>query len=126
MNCYKCKSKENLTKNSTYTNGKFQYVCRQCNTEKLKKYRATTIGKKNVFDAVARSIAKYPERQKARKIVYFAIKAGKLLKPEICSICKSEKELFGHHTDYSKPLEVEWVCRDCHFSLHSAITESDK
>lgn len=41
---------------------------------------------------------------------------GKLV-PQPCEKCgslKSEK----HHHDYSKPLEVEWLCRPCHLQWH--------
>ncbi|KKL04301.1 hypothetical protein LCGC14_2617420, partial [marine sediment metagenome] len=24
----------------------------------------------------------------------------------------------GHRADYSKPLEVDWLCRTCHNALH--------
>lgn len=43
---------------------------------------------------------------------------GKLLK-EPCRHCGSDKAE-KHHPDYSKPLEVVWVCRDCHMALHRA------
>src|SRR6185295_16839071 len=45
-------------------------------------------------------------------------KRGKLL-PQLCAKCgdpKAEK----HHEDYSKPLEVIWLCRKCHLELHNS------
>lgn len=39
------------------------------------------------------------------------------LEPRPCETCCStaaEK----HHEDYSKPLEVRWLCRKCHLALH--------
>lgn len=36
------------------------------------------------------------------------------MKPDLCEGCNKEKKLTGHHKDYSKPLEVEWLCYECH------------
>ena len=49
-------------------------------------------------------------------IVSQAIKDG-VLKREGCIFCGDEKT-DGHHADYSKPLEVLWVCRKHHAELH--------
>jgi len=121
MKCQKCKSTENLSKNSVTSSGKIQYICRKCNTERFIKFRSTTHGKNTAYEAVKNSIAKHPEKQSARKKVYYALKVGKLIKPEVCQVCSSPKELFGHHTDYTKPLEVEWICRECHTQQHRAM-----
>lgn len=34
-----------------------------------------------------------------------------------CSVCDDDKAQM-HHEDYSKPLEVIWLCRLCHEKLH--------
>ena len=47
-----------------------------------------------------------------RKKVCLAIKSGKL-KREPCKIC-GKIEVEGHHLDYSKPLEIIWLCREHH------------
>lgn len=53
---------------------------------------------------------KYPERIKANSILNYAIKKGEI-KRLPCEIkgCK-RKDTHGHHEDYSKPLEVIWLC----------------
>ncbi len=51
---------------------------------------------------------KYPERYKAHNAVNNAVRDGRL-KKEPCCICGSLNSQ-GHHEDYSKPLEVVWVC----------------
>lgn len=48
-----------------------------------------------------------------------AIEKGLLIKPNSCQICgKTNCEIQGHHHDYSKPLDVIWVCTECHGKLH--------
>ena len=34
-----------------------------------------------------------------------------------CEVCE-EHDAQGHHDDYSKPLEVRWLCRTHHMELH--------
>ncbi len=50
--------------------------------------------------------------------VYVAIRDGKLVKPSKCSECGQHGLVQGHHEDYSKPLEVVWLCPKCHKSRH--------
>lgn len=47
-----------------------------------------------------------------------AVKAGKVIKPGICERCESTRKLEGHHPDYSRPLEVQWLCSPCHSLVH--------
>ena len=58
-------------------------------------------------------------QQRAHNAVYYAIKSGKPKKPIGCSACgSSKKRIDGHHKDYSKPLEVVWLCQPCHGKEH--------
>jgi hypothetical protein len=62
-----------------------------------------------------------PEKT-ARTAVQNAIKTGKLTKPEACEhCCKTlpKAKLHGHHADYSKPLDVMWLCSICHTAEHA-------
>jgi len=40
-----------------------------------------------------------------------------LLIPEPCKCCGAEKTEM-HHEDYKKPIDIVWLCRECHMSLH--------
>jgi len=66
--------------------------------------------------------ARCPERVKARQDVCDAIRRGELIRGN-CSACGSEKA-HAHHEDYSKPLDVIWLCRKHHTELHAAIKQS--
>lgn len=65
----------------------------------------------------------YEERARRAKIssaaqrdVLLAVKAGRLA-PRPCD-CGSDKKPQAHHTDYSRPLAVMWLCPKCHYAWH--------
>jgi hypothetical protein len=60
-------------------------------------------------------VAKY-DQSKAKQKVNNAVRDGRLKKLP-CIICNNPKSE-GHHHDYSKPLEVIWLCRIHHARLH--------
>ena len=55
-------------------------------------------------------------KQRARQVVSNALKAGTLTKPAHCACGHARVE--AHHTDYIKPLDVEWSCSKCHKAKH--------
>ena len=65
----------------------------------------------------------FPEAFRARWTLRNHVKRGTIKKPERCDRCKERyppRRIHGHHHDYSKPLEVEWVCSVCHGKEHRA------
>lgn len=88
----------------------------RANKERLlaqqKAYSKTPAGRR------ARRISHKNQREKnptvyfARQEVYKALRRGDLVK-EPCTFCGEEKT-GAHHPDYSKPLDVIWVCDRCH------------
>jgi hypothetical protein len=59
---------------------------------------------------------------KARNLANRAVDLGFLVRPDVCSVCGAEGvKTHAHHDDYSKPLDVRWVCIDCHGKLHRKI-----
>lgn len=75
-------------------------------------------GRKEVVrKARARSRARYPEKTKAQTAASNAIRDGRLI-PMPCEICGSANKVQGHHDDYSKPLEVRWLCFKHHLAVH--------
>lgn len=47
--------------------------------------------------------------------VYRAVKNGSLIRPETCSDCgQAARQIQAAHLDYSRPLDVRWLCITCH------------
>lgn len=83
--------------------------------ENRKKYHAEHRDK--VLLAHRNYAQKYKNRFVATSAVYMAIKTGKLVRGP-CEACGATESVHGHHDDYSKPLDVNWLCEECHPSLH--------
>lgn len=64
-------------------------------------------------------VEKYPEKRKAQHAVQQALRNGSL-KKEPCSVCGNPNSE-GHHEDYSKPLDVMWLCPKHHAERHVEI-----
>lgn len=60
----------------------------------------------------------HPEAHRAYMAVQYALSTGYLIKPLECENCHEECKLEGHHEDYNKPLEVNWLCEHCHKAIH--------
>ena len=65
---------------------------------------------------VARWAKAHPDRNRAHQAVHVAIQTGELewWHCQVCGSLDSE----AHHNDYSKPLEVRWLCPLHHNEVH--------
>ena len=96
----------------------------KCDPVKLKKYLKKYNRRPEVLKRKAEQQRRYRlnpfirERNMARWVVGNAIRKG-TLKRGPCEKCGS-KNAHGHHEDYSKPLEVNWLCVLHHMELHKA------
>lgn len=64
---------------------------------------------------------KYDLKAIAREKVRQALEHGILVKPKSCSslVCEGDyKRIEAHHPDYTKPLQVVWLCTVCHSRVH--------
>lgn len=92
------------------------YRCRNCNTAKVNRYKLTNNGRNKTKQAVNNYHRNNPDKVKARyKARYYNSV------PDNCSKCGAIGPVDGHHEDYSKPLEVLWLCRPCHANIHQLI-----
>lgn len=56
-------------------------------------------------------------KHEARWILNRAVAAGHIV-PMPCFECQASKSQ-AHHEDYTKPLDVKWLCAKCHRSEHA-------
>ncbi len=117
--CSRCKATEGrFVRVSKSVSGREYFHCRRCNADRCREYRATPDGAKRAREAVYRSWDRNPERQAARLLLNAAVRKGAIVRPDRCSRCDRRCVVQAHHADYSRPLKVRWLCRQCHADLH--------
>jgi hypothetical protein len=66
-----------------------------------------------------------PERRRAGATVQTAIYNGSLIRRP-CEVCGTKRQIDAHHDDYSKPLEVRWLCRHHHRLHHERESRKER
>ncbi len=94
---------------------------RRKNREKLRKYGREynkEWRKNNGYHNEEKWIDNNPKKRKAQELLRYAVRKG-MVEKKNCETqdCESDKTQ-GHHEDYSKPLEVKWLCAKHHKQLH--------
>lgn len=133
---YQCRTCErDFAPEGFYVSNKTQ--CKECVKERVRERRRTN----PAVQAYDRERAKLPHRRdNARRImqkwrkenpdgfrahtaVSNALRDGNL-KKEPCVFC-GRNDVHAHHRDYSKPLDVVWLCPKCHHRLHAYFPETE-
>lgn len=83
-----------------------QRYCKACHASYMRQYRP----KHSDLPPEARM------RANTRSYANSYLRRG-MIERQPCFSCGSERSQM-HHPDYSKPLEVVWLCRECHLDLH--------
>ena len=136
--CRKCGERGPFYKAKSSTDGMMS-MCVSCHLAVVKKWSTSEHGKKMRDDSIkkhksgpdgrkrqARTMAKHrarnPEKAKARNAIASAISSGAMERPTRCSVNNSNchGEIQAHHEDYSRPLDVIWLCRFHHLEVHRA------
>lgn len=74
---------------------------------------------KNHYAYKLRDKARHPLQHKAREAVQAAKRNGTLI-VEPCNFCGINEKVQAHHEDYSKPLDIKWLCALCHRHEHNS------
>jgi len=109
--CRACHTKGNM---ATRDMGKK----RRSNREYMRRARLANPEKFRQRDQIASGTREKDYRVKTRSILNNAIRRGILHRPIKCPRCSRETKITAHHPDYTKPLEVQWLCYECHGEHH--------
>lgn len=55
----------------------------------------------------------------AHRAIKNEIRSGRMTAPEVCERCHRYFKTQAHHPDYNKPLDVMWLCENCHKEIHN-------
>lgn len=108
--CKECTKHDSFIRSRQKSDQIREYEKARSQTEKRKQNRRIYVAKYK---------KEHPERIAINLRVSRAIKSGKIIKPECCSICGKRGQTVAHHHDYSKPLDVIFVCQSCHKRIHT-------
>lgn len=135
--CTKCREMKPLSEYHKHKGAPdgLRYVCKACRKQLAAEYyvkdpearrRVSNKYKKEHPERHRKTEAEYRKRNplkvKAHNDVTHAIERGDLVRKP-CEKCGNERSE-AHHEDYSKPLEVIWLCRMCHVALHMERTNA--
>jgi hypothetical protein len=85
---------------------------------KVAEYQKTERGKAVRAIAGQNYAERWPGKRAAHIAVRNSLRDGRLVRPAICSACEKACTPEAHHSDYSKPLDVMWLCTPCHKQWH--------
>lgn len=138
--CKKCgetKTDDLFYSHSQMSDGKFSH-CKECHKKGVNARYAADIDasrereklrsrKPERKEAAAKALILYrmrhPEKTSARRKVRYALSKGYITK-QSCEECGEEKAQ-AHHDDYSKPLDIRWLCQRCHDRWHDEHPDID-
>lgn len=146
--CRTCQVEQRAMDYYRHSNGTFMLDCKACWRAKVRANRAANIEHYREFDrqranlphrveareayaqtpegraAHARAhrgfIARNPVKYAANNAVGNAVRDGRLAK-QPCEVC-GKQQAQAHHDDYSKPLDVRWLCTTHHAEWHKHNT----
>ena len=123
MKCKKCKNERSEI--DFYKSNKT--TCKSCVKESATSRRNKNIEKVRAYDRargnrqspeyLKKYRERYPNKYKAHNIVNNSIRDKKLF-AEPCETCGNKRSV-AHHDDYSKPLNVRWLCQAHHKEWHA-------
>jgi hypothetical protein len=64
-------------------------------------------------------LRRHPKATAAHNAVRVALAQGQLCRPSACDLCDGGGKIEAHHVDHEYGLDVMWLCRSCHQSLHT-------
>ena len=135
--CLKCQEMKPLSDYHREKERGHKTTCRVCRNSMNRKYYSENIDSRRTYFRARnttperraawvrddrRRRERSPDKNRARELVRAAVRAGKLERLS-CEFCGETRGVHAHHEDYSKPLDVWWLCRVHHLERHAALKE---
>ena len=112
----------------------YEYRCRECSQiyegkraktpqkiAQVTRWHQSEYGKLRGRLNRARRFTLNPERYRAKDLIHSLVERG-IIQRQPCAKCGDMKSQ-AHHPDYSKPLEVVWLCQAHHSEEHRRLKE---
>ena len=152
--CLEHKPIDDFYKHSAMGDGRLG-KCKECTKADVKKHRADNLEKVRAYDrsrnglphreaaraeyrktpayaevhaeACKRYDANNPEKKRAQGMVHKAVVSGRLIRWPVCAVPECTRENpQAHHPDYSRPLDVVWLCPKHHKAAHAIADEAKR
>ena len=112
----KCQCKKCHCKTTVATRDKEK--ARKTNREYMRRMRIEYPEKVRLVERLRELTRPNDEKKRARMLLNVAVRNGKVVKPMKCQDCGAVGTVYGHHADYTRPYDVEWLCSECHGKRH--------
>ncbi len=119
--CVKCgnvKPREHFYTSKVNKDG-LQAYCHTCHQEANRRSRIKH--RKEITERLRLWKLQNPEKHLAHQAVAHAVRARRLTAPDRCERCQRSGSLHAHHEDYTRMLDVIWLCQSCHARRHREL-----
>jgi hypothetical protein len=134
--CRQCSEVKPLTEFYHFANGNPLHICKSCHKERMRLHRLSNPqvqererqrSKTPERRAHLRTVAmrwrqQNPKGYRAHNAANNAVRDRKLSR-QACQVCGTIEHVHKHHRDYTRPLDVTWLCAKCHRRLHVLFPE---
>jgi len=134
--CFKCNEEKGLSEFYKHNRMKDGHLnkCKTCTKSDVRLDRQTSENarerdrlryhndpkrKQHCYDNAKQWRINNPERAKAIEAANNALRSKRIERKTKCEKCGAAEPLHKHHEDYSKPLDVMWLCPKCHHRHHA-------
>lgn len=98
-----------------------RYAASEQGKAKKQEWRQSEAGKLSARKNTVSQRALRPERNKARVALGNAVRDGRVIPWPVCAVPECCGKPHGHHPDYSRPLDVVWLCDKHHKEAHALV-----
>jgi hypothetical protein len=96
------------------------------NQERIDRYKTENPKKyKQIHQQKIEWAKRNRHKRNAQQKLSRALLNGTVLRPDRCELCDDTK-VQAHHPNYSKPLDVIWLCASCHSEEHKKLREIER